>query len=87
MALQIQASIANSIGVFTNGSGVTRMVYPDGFTPQMGKRVTFGVKCMADNGSQGEPKLDVEATSPNPTTISSSVSPKSKPTPKVSFFV
>ncbi|CAO2820133.1 unnamed protein product [Amaranthus hypochondriacus] len=83
MALQIQASVANSVGAFTNGSGVTRMVYPIGFTPRMGKRVTFGVKCMANDGAQGEPKLGGDATSPNPTPTSS-VSPKPKPTPKVS---
>ncbi|XP_057525320.1 early light-induced protein 1, chloroplastic-like [Amaranthus tricolor] len=82
MAMQMQALVANPIGAFTNGSRMTRVVYPVGFTPRMGKRVTFGVKCMAEDKTEGEPKLNIDATSSNATpTMPSSPAPTPKPKP------
>ncbi|KNA12559.1 hypothetical protein SOVF_124910 [Spinacia oleracea] len=78
MSMQVQALLSNSVGTFANGS----KAYPLGFNPRMAKRVNFGVKCMAEEGAGGEPKLDSSVPKPNPTSSSPTPTPIPTPTPR-----
>lgn len=80
--MQIQALLANPVGTLANGSRPMIQMVPS----RMGKRVNFGVKCMAEEGAESEPKHDSATPKPK-TTISSptpNVTPTPKPQPKVS---
>ncbi|KMT12361.1 hypothetical protein BVRB_5g102960 [Beta vulgaris subsp. vulgaris] len=85
MSMQMQSLLANPVGSFANGSRMTSMVSPLGFYPRMSNRVNFAVKCMAEEGGQGEPKLDsgLPKTTP-PMAASPTPTPTPKPQPKVS---
>ncbi|KNA06948.1 hypothetical protein SOVF_176380 [Spinacia oleracea] len=78
MSMQVQALLSNSVGAFTNGSNA----YPLGFNPRMCKRVSFGVKCMAEEKAGGEPKLNSGLPKPNPSVSSSTSIPTPRPQPK-----
>lgn len=84
--MQMQSLLVNPVGAVANGSRMTRVTYALGFNPRMGKRVNFGVKCMADEKVEGEPKLDSGLPKTNPTTVSPTPTPTPtpKPQPKVS---
>ncbi|KAL2902017.1 Early light-induced protein 1 chloroplastic [Bienertia sinuspersici] len=81
MAVQMQSLLVNPVGTYTNGSKSTRMAYPLGFNPRMGKRFNVGVKYMAEERPEGESKLGSTSPKSNPTTSSS---PTPKPNLKVS---
>ena len=81
--MQMQSLLVNPVGAYTNGSKLTRMAYPLGVNPRMGKRVNVGVKCMAEGKPEGEPKLDSTSSPKSNPTISSSSA--SKPKPRVNF--
>ncbi|KAL2924965.1 Early light-induced protein 1 chloroplastic [Bienertia sinuspersici] len=71
MAMQMQSLLVSPVSTYTNGSKLTRMAYPLGFNPRMGKRVNVGVKCTS------EQKPDRN--------ISSSSTPKPKPKVSTNF--
>ncbi|KAL2901960.1 Early light-induced protein 1 chloroplastic [Bienertia sinuspersici] len=87
MAMQMQSLLVNPVA---NGSKLTRMAYPVGFNPRMSKRVNVGVKCMAEDKPEGEPKLESNSPKSNPTptpnpTVSSTPTPKPKPKVSTNF--
>ncbi|XP_021744811.1 early light-induced protein 1, chloroplastic-like [Chenopodium quinoa] len=80
MSMQVQALLSNSASAFANGSS---KVSPLGFNPRMGKRVNFGVKCMAEEKTEGEPKVvDSDLPKSYPSVSSPTPTPPPRPQPK-----
>ncbi|XP_021744791.1 early light-induced protein 2, chloroplastic-like [Chenopodium quinoa] len=75
MSMQVQALLSNPVGAFSK-------VSPLGFNPRMGKRVNFGVKCMAEEKADGEPKVDSGLPKSNPSVSSPTPTPPPRPQPK-----
>lgn len=96
MAMQMQSLLVNPVSVCNNGSKLTRMTYPLGFNPRMGKRVEFGVKCnkKPEERREDDPKIDTSnipkmnyptsmPSTPKPTsTMNPDILPASTPEPR-----